>query len=101
LPSSWLNVVIGTGLFTFGLPIDPYRYGRRLMYLGVLSLMMVWPSGEQRGPRSAPMPRAPGTPGERRNAILVYTLTFARVALQDASGDRRAAWRGALDRATA
>ncbi len=77
-----LNVVIGTGLFTFGLPIDPYRYGRRLMYLGVLSLMMVWLSGEQRGPRSAPMPRTPGTPGERRNAILVDTLTFARVALQ-------------------
>ncbi|GEN99010.1 two-component sensor histidine kinase [Novosphingobium sediminis] len=77
-----VNVIIGAGLFAFGLPIDPYRYGRRLMYLGVLSLMMVWLSGEQRGPRSAPMPRTPGTPGERRNAILVDTLTFARVALQ-------------------
>ncbi len=77
-----LNVVIGSGLFAFGLPIDPYRYTRRLMYLGVLSMMMVWLNGEQRGPRSAPMPRTPGTPGERRNAILVDTLTFARVALQ-------------------
>lgn len=77
-----LNLVIGSGLFAFGLPFDPYRYTRRLMYLGVLSMMMVWLSGEQRGPRSAPMPRTPGTPGERRNAILVDTLTFARVALQ-------------------
>ena len=77
-----LNVVIGTGLFALGLPIEPYRYGRRLMYLGVLSLMMVWLSGEQRGPRAAPMPRTPGTPGERRNAILVDTLSFARTALQ-------------------
>lgn len=77
-----LNLVIGASLFAFGLPIDGYRYGRRLMYLGVLSIMMVWLSGEQRGPRSAPMPRTPGTPGERRNAILVDTLTFARVALQ-------------------
>lgn len=77
-----LNVVMGTSLFVFGLPIEPYRYGRRLMYLGVLSIMMVWLSGEQRGPRSDPMPRTPGTPGERRNAILVDTLTFARVALQ-------------------
>ncbi|WP_421848440.1 sensor histidine kinase [Novosphingobium sp.] len=77
-----LNLVIGSGLFLSDLPIDLYRYGRRLMYLGVLSMMMVWLSGEQRGPRSAPMPRTPGTPGERRNAILVDTLTFARVALQ-------------------
>ncbi|WP_298191415.1 histidine kinase [Novosphingobium sp.] len=77
-----LNLVIGSSLYTFGFPIDVYRYGRRLMYLGVLSIMMVWLSGEQRGPRSAPMPRTPGTPGERRNAILVETLTFARVALQ-------------------
>lgn len=77
-----LNLVIGTGLFVLGFPFDPYRYGRRLMYLGVLSIMMVWLSGEQRGPRSAPMPRTPGTPGERRNAILVDTLTFARVSLQ-------------------
>lgn len=77
-----LNLMIGAGLFVFDMPIDPYRYGRRLMYLGVLSMMMVWLSGEQRGPRSAPMPRTPGTPGERRNAILVDTLTFARVSLQ-------------------
>ncbi|MBX9886111.1 MAG: histidine kinase, partial [Novosphingobium sp.] len=77
-----LNLVIGTSLFAYGLPIDSYRYGRRLMYLGVLSIMMVWLSGEQREPRSAPMPRTPGTPGGRRSAILVDTLTFARVALQ-------------------
>lgn len=76
-----LNAAIGIGLFTAGLPLDPYRYGRRLMYLGVLSLMMVWLGGEQRGPRAAPMPRTPGTPGERRNAILVDTLAFARSAL--------------------
>ena len=80
-----LNLAIGTSLFALDLPIDPYRYGRRLMYLGVLSLMMVWLGGEQRGPRSAPMPRTPGTPGERRNAILVDTLAFARATLQ-ASG---------------
>lgn len=77
-----LNVAIGASLLVSGLPIDPYRYGRRLMYLSVLSIMMVWLSGEQRGPRATPMPRTPGTPGERRNAILVETLTFARVALQ-------------------
>lgn len=77
-----LNVAIGTSMFAFGFPIDPYRYGRRLMYLGVLSLMMVWLSGEQRGLRSAPMPKTPGTPGERRNAIIVDALTFARVSLQ-------------------
>lgn len=52
------------------------------MYLGVLSIMMVWLNGEQRGLRLAPMPRTPGTPGGRRKAILVDTLTFARVALQ-------------------
>ena len=80
-----LNLAIGTSLFALHLPIDPYRYSRRLMYLGVLSLMMVWLGGEQRGPRSAPMPRTPGTPGERRNAILVDTLAFARATLQ-ASG---------------
>jgi signal transduction histidine kinase len=77
-----LNGVIGGSMFVLGLPIDPYRYGRRLMYLGVLSLMMVWLSGEQRTARSAPMPRTPGTPGERRTAILVDTLAFARAALQ-------------------
>lgn len=77
-----LNVLIGASLFAYGLPINLYRYGRRLMYLIVLSVMMVWLNGEQRGPRSAPMPRTQGTPGERRNAILVDTLTFARVALQ-------------------
>ncbi len=77
-----LNGVIGASLFLLDLPIDPYRYPRRLMYLGVLSLMMVWLGGEQRGPRSAPMPRTPGTPGERRNAILTDTLAFARATLQ-------------------
>lgn len=77
-----LNVVIGVGLFAFDLPIEPYRYGRRLMYLCVLSIMMVWLGGEQRGPRIAPMPRTPGTPGERRNAILVDALSFVRGALQ-------------------
>ncbi len=80
-----LNGLSGASLLLFDLPIDPYRYGRRLMYLGVLSLMMVWLGGEQRGPRSAPMPRTPGTPGERRNAILTDTLAYTRAALQ-ASG---------------
>ena len=77
-----LNTVIGVTLFGFDLPIEPYRYGRRLMYLAVLSMMMVWLSGEQRGPRWASVPRTPGTPGERRNAILIDTLAFCRTALQ-------------------
>jgi signal transduction histidine kinase len=51
----------------------------------VLSIMMVWLSGEQPTARAVPMPRTPGTPGERRTAILVDTLTFARATLQ-ASG---------------
>jgi signal transduction histidine kinase len=80
-----LNLVLGASLVWLGEPIEPYRYGRRLMYLGVLSIMMVWLSGEQRTARALPMPRTPGTPGERRSAILVDTLTFARATLQ-ASG---------------
>jgi signal transduction histidine kinase len=76
-----LNGLSGASLLLFDLPIDHYRYGRRLMYLSVLSLMMVWLGGEQRGLRAAPMPRTPGTPGERRNAILTDTLAFTRAAL--------------------
>lgn len=77
-----LNVVVGTGLFSSAFPIEPYRYGRRLMYLGVLSMMMVWLSGEQRTARTAPMPKTPGNAGERRTAVLIDVLAFARTTLQ-------------------
>ena len=76
-----LSALTGASLFALGFAIDPYRFGRRLMYFGVFALTMVWLSADQRTTRAVPMPKTPGTAGERRMAVLTEMLAFARSTL--------------------
>ena len=76
-----LSGFVGTGLYAFGIELDVYRYARRLMYFGVFAITMVWLSAEQRTMRVIAMPKTPGNAGERKTAVLVDMLTFARTML--------------------
>ncbi|MFM9937837.1 MAG: sensor histidine kinase [Novosphingobium sp.] len=76
-----LSASFGVGFYMLDLGIDPYRFGRRLMYFGVFAITMVWLSAEQRTMRAVPMPKTPGNAGERRTAVLIDMLAFARTTL--------------------
>lgn len=80
-----LSALTGVSLYALGFAIDPYRFGRRLMYFGVFAITMVWLSAEQRTTRAVPMPKTPGTAGERRVAVLTQMLAFARSTLHGRS----------------
>lgn len=76
-----LSGLTGVSLHVLGYDIDAYRFGRRLMYFGVFAMTMIWLSAEQRTMRVVPMPKTHGKPGERRTAVLVEMLAFARSSL--------------------
>jgi signal transduction histidine kinase len=61
-----------------GLGVDPYHFGRRLIYMAALSIMMVGLSAGQRDTRAIPLPDPGGIPGKRRQALLTEALTFVR-----------------------
>jgi signal transduction histidine kinase len=73
-----LNLTIGGGLVALGMDIDPYRFGRRTMYMLILSLIMIWLGLEQRIGRNVGLPEARGIPGERRDAVLSEALAHGR-----------------------
>ena len=71
-------VVIGSLLFSIHEAIDTYKFGRRLLNMGALSLMMLWFGAEVRTPRLPPLPDPGGIAGKRREALLNGLLAFSR-----------------------
>ncbi len=65
-------------LLQLGLIFDPYQFGRRVTYIIVLSVMIVWLSIDPRFNRIAPMPEPAGIPGKRRPQVLAGALAYAR-----------------------
>lgn len=65
-------------LLQMGLIFDPYQFGRRVTYILVLSLMIVWLSIDPRFNRISPMPEPAGIPGKRRPQVIAGALAYAR-----------------------
>lgn len=76
-----LSAAVGISLYTFGFDMDYARLSRRLLYFGTFAIIMIWLSADQRTMRALPMPKPLGNPGERRTAVLVDMLTYARAKL--------------------
>lgn len=69
-----LNLLVGGFLVLFHFDMDLYRFGRRTMYMVILSLIMIWLGLEQRIGREVRLPEARGIPGERREDVLGEAL---------------------------
>jgi signal transduction histidine kinase len=67
--------------FRLGASLDSYQFGRRLIYMIPLSLMMVWLGADERVTRMARIPEPGGIPGKRRQQVLAGALSFARRTL--------------------
>lgn len=73
-----LNLSIGGAMMGAGTDIDLYRFGRRMMYMLLLSLIMIWLGLERRADRDVGLAEAQGIPGERRTAVLGEALAHSR-----------------------
>ncbi|MCW1381314.1 histidine kinase [Novosphingobium sp. KCTC 2891] len=76
------NTLVGGALYYLHLDLDIYRFGRRQIYMVVLSIMMVWLSSDQRLLRPVQLPEPPGIPGERRIRVMAEALVQVRKALR-------------------
>jgi len=75
------NAAVGGILLATHIQFNLFRFGRRQTYMIVLSIMMVWLTGNRRTPRIAPMPEPAGVAGERRTRVMAGVLEHARAIL--------------------
>ncbi|MCH7628483.1 MAG: histidine kinase [Proteobacteria bacterium] len=75
------NTLAGGALFALNLDIDIYRFGRRQVYMLLLSIVMVWLSGDQRIARRVDLPDPGGVPGERWLRVLAEAAAEVRRSL--------------------
>lgn len=68
----------GLAIKTLGLISNPYQFERRMTYMIVLSIMIVWLSIDQQFARLVSLPEPAGISGKRRPQVLAGALAFAR-----------------------
>jgi signal transduction histidine kinase len=60
-----LYLLVGLGMGWAGIELDRMRFGRRLVYMTVLSMILIWLGYQRRGPRIARFVETPGSADER------------------------------------
>lgn len=75
------NTAAGGALMMLHFNLDIYRFGRRQVYMLLLSIVMVWLSGDGRLSRRVELQDPGGVPGERRLRVLAEAIAEIRNAL--------------------
>lgn len=75
------NMAAGGALYMMHLDLDINRFGRRQVYMLLLSIVMVWLSGDNRLSRRVELQDPGGVPGERRLNVLTEAVADIRTAM--------------------
>ncbi len=75
------NSVAGAVLYMLHFDLDLYRFSRRIVYMLVLSIVMVWLSSDNLLAQAIALADPGGDPGERRGRVLTAAMAQARQAL--------------------
>lgn len=65
LAATLLYLLVGLGMTGVGIELDLFRFGRRIVYMTVLSMILIWLGHQRRGPRVDRFVETPGSADER------------------------------------
>ncbi|MHA6332819.1 sensor histidine kinase [Qipengyuania sp. CAU 1752] len=84
LVATTLYLVVGLGLDALSFDFNEYRFGRRVTYMAVLGLILVWFGLQRQSPVYSRMPNLPERAS--RSETLLNALTYAKAEFDAGSG---------------
>lgn len=65
LAATLLYLMVGLGMVSLDIELDGLRFGRRIVYMTVLAMILIWLGHQRRGPRVDRFVETPGSADER------------------------------------